>query len=60
MKKILANDGISNSGIKNLEKSGFKVITEKVLQEDLEKFINKEKIEVLLVRSATKVNKKLI
>ena len=60
MKKILANDGISNSGIKNLEKSGFKVITEKVLQENLEKFINKEKIEVLLVRSATKVNKKLI
>ena len=36
MKKILANDGISNSGIKTLEKSGFKVITEKVLQEDLE------------------------
>ena len=60
MKKILANDGISKSGIKILEKSGFKVITEKVFQEDLKKFINKEKIEVLLVRSATKVDEELI
>ena len=60
MKKILANDGISKSGITLLEKSEFKVITTKVSQGDLEKFINEQKIEVLLVRSATKVDKKLI
>ena len=28
--KVLANDGISNSGIKALEKGGFEVITTKV------------------------------
>ena len=33
--KVLANDGISKSGITQLEKSGFKVITDKVNQEDL-------------------------
>ena len=32
--KVLANDGISKSGITQLEKSGFKVITDKVNQED--------------------------
>ena len=33
--KILANDGISKSGISKLEKSGFKVITDHVNQNDL-------------------------
>ena len=60
MKKILANDGLSKSGILHLENNGFLVITEKVKQEDLEKFINDQNVEVLLVRSATKVNSTLI
>ena len=60
MKKILANDGLSKTGINHLEKNGFTVINEKVAQENLEKFINDEKIEILLVRSATKVKSKLI
>ena len=60
MKIILANDGISKIGIEALEKASFKVITEKVPQEKLGKFINEQKIEVLLVRSATKVKKELI
>ena len=58
--KILANDGLSDSGIKKLEKAGFEVITTKVAQEQVINFINTHKIDVLLVRSATKVRKDII
>lgn len=58
--KILANDGISQSGIDALQKSGFEVITTKVAQEQLINYINANSIDVLLVRSATKVRKDLI
>ncbi|HSM63220.1 MAG TPA: D-2-hydroxyacid dehydrogenase [Gillisia sp.] len=58
--KILANDGISKSGIKMLEDAGFEVITTRVAQEQLINFINEEKIAVILVRSATKVKKDII
>ncbi|MBK56838.1 MAG: 3-phosphoglycerate dehydrogenase [Flavobacteriaceae bacterium] len=57
---ILANDGISNSGVEVLEKHGFNVITTNVAQEQLENYINKEDISVILVRSATTVRKELI
>jgi D-3-phosphoglycerate dehydrogenase len=58
--KILANDGISKSGIDALEKSGFEVITTKVAQEQVANFINKNDVGVLLVRSATKVRQDII
>lgn len=58
--KILANDGISESGITALEKAGFEVLTVQVAQEQLQNYINEHKIEVLLVRSATKVRKDII
>ena len=58
--KVLANDGISNSGIKALEKAGFEVITTKVAQEQVAQYINDNKIDVVLVRSATKVRKDII
>lgn len=58
--KILANDGISQSGIDALEKDGFEVITTKVAQEQLINYINKNEINALLVRSATKVHKDII
>lgn len=58
--KVLANDGISQSGIKMLEKDGFEVIVKKVAQEQLKDYINKNEINVLLVRSATKVRKDII
>ena len=58
--KVLANDGISKSGINQLEKNGFNVITDKVEQSDLVEYINNEKIEVILVRSATQVRKDII
>ncbi|MBC8464448.1 MAG: D-2-hydroxyacid dehydrogenase [Bacteroidetes bacterium] len=58
--KVLANDGISNSGVTALEKAGFEVITQKVAQEQLVNIINEKEISVLLVRSATKVRQDLI
>lgn len=58
--KILANDGISKAGIKLLEKNGFEVITTKVAQEQVANYINQNTIEILLVRSATKVRKDII
>ena len=60
MIKILANDGISQSGVDALKAKGFEVITQKVAQEQLSNVINEQNIEVLLVRSATKVRKELI
>lgn len=58
--KVLANDGISKSGIKALEKSGFEVITTKVAQEQVANYINANSVSVLLVRSATKVRQDII
>lgn len=58
--KILANDGISNSGKTTLENAGFEVITTQVAQEQLENFINNHNIDALLVRSATQVRQELI
>ncbi len=58
--KVLANDGVSQSGIDTLEHAGFEVITTKVAQEQLQNYINQNEITVLLVRSATTVRKDLI
>lgn len=58
--KVLANDGISKSGINALEDGGFEVITTKVAQEQVANYINTNNISVLLVRSATKVRKDII
>jgi D-3-phosphoglycerate dehydrogenase len=58
--KVLANDGISQSGIDALEKAGYEVITTTVAQEQLANYINEKDIAVLLVRSATTVRKDLI
>ncbi len=59
-KKILANDGISPSGVLRLEAAGYQVITVNVAQEQLAAYINEHNIEVLLVRSATTARKELI
>lgn len=58
--KILANDGVSQSGIDVLTEAGFEVITTNVAQEQLINYINENKIKVLLVRSATTARKELI
>ncbi len=58
--KVLANDGISKSGILALEKGGFEVLTTKVAQEQIINYINTHSINVILVRSATKVRQDII
>ncbi|WP_422104693.1 D-2-hydroxyacid dehydrogenase [Winogradskyella sp.] len=58
--KVLANDGVSQSGIDALEAAGYEVITTNVAQEQLQNYINDKDVTVLLVRSATKVRKDII
>ena len=58
--KVLANDGLDQSGIDGLQKAGFEVITTKVPQEELISYINENQVRTLLVRSATKVRKDII
>lgn len=58
--KVLANDGLSNAGIKALEAAGYTVITDKIAQDDLIQEINAQHIEILLVRSATTCRKEVI
>ena len=58
--KVLANDGISQSGIDALEAAGFEVSTTTVAQGQLINYINENDVTVLLVRSATTVRKDLI
>ena len=57
---VLANDGISKEGVDRLNYAGFKTIVESIDQSEIIDFINNNNIEVLLVRSATKVRKDLI
>lgn len=58
--KILANDGISQTGIDALKRDGFDITTINVSQEQLIDYINNNQIEALLVRSATTARKELI
>ena len=60
MIKVLANDGISESGKDALITAGFDISTITVSQEQLISHIQSENIVVLLVRSATVVRKNLI
>ena len=58
--KILANDGISESGKNKLEDYGFDVDLTKVSQEQLVNYINENSITVILVRSATQIRADII
>lgn len=58
--KVLANDGIATTGVAALEAAGIEVILKTVAQEELVNYINDNDIDVLLVRSATKVRKDII
>lgn len=57
---VLANDGISKAGEQLLKDAGIEIIEAKVSQEHLISFINENKVDVLLVRSATKVREDII
>ena len=57
---ILANDGISPSGLAALKEAGHTVYTDFIDADNLESFINENSIDGLLVRSATKVRQPLM
>jgi D-3-phosphoglycerate dehydrogenase len=58
--RIHANDGLAATAKAALQEEGATVTTDHVPQDQLAAYLNNEKVEVLLVRSATKVNKDLI
>lgn len=58
--KILANDGVSESGVIKLEDAGYEVIQKKVAQNQLANYLNENNISIILVRSATEIRKELI
>lgn len=58
--KVLANDGISKAGELALKEAGIELLDNRVAQNHIIDFINENKVDVLLVRSATKVRQDLI
>ncbi|SIP86488.1 D-3-phosphoglycerate dehydrogenase [Chryseobacterium sp. RU37D] len=58
--KVLANDGISKAGEQALKNAGIEVLDNRVAQDHIISFINENNVDVLLVRSATKVRQDLI
>lgn len=58
--KVLANDGISKTGEQALKEAGIEVLPNRVAQDHVINFINENNVDVLLVRSATKVKQDLI
>ena len=58
--KVLANDGISKSGELALKEAGIEILDNRVAQDHVINFINENNVDVLLVRSATKVRQELI
>lgn len=58
--RVLANDGISKAGEQALKDAGIEVLDNRVAQEHVINFINENNVDVLLVRSATKVRQELI
>ncbi len=58
--RVLANDGISKAGEQVLKNAGIEVLDNRVAQDHVINFINENNVDVLLVRSATKVRQDLI
>ncbi|WP_426478300.1 D-2-hydroxyacid dehydrogenase [Chryseobacterium sp. CBSDS_008] len=58
--KVLANDGISKAGENAFKEAGIEILDNRVAQDHVINFINDNNVDVLLVRSATKVRQDLI
>lgn len=58
--KVLANDGISKAGENALKEAGIEILDNRVAQDHVINFINDNNVDVLLVRSVTKVRQDLI
>ncbi|MBJ05219.1 MAG: 3-phosphoglycerate dehydrogenase [Flavobacteriales bacterium] len=59
-RKILINDGLSESGKKLLKNYDFEIFDQHIQQDKLIDFINTNSISAIIVRSATKVRKDII
>ena len=57
---ILANDGISPSGLKAIKEADHNLTTDFIAADKLEAYINENKIDGVLVRSATKIRQSLM
>ena len=57
---VLANDGISQNSKKELIDLNFKIFDTKIDQSELIKYINRNHIEIILVRSATIINSEIL
>ena len=57
---VLANDGISQNSKKELIDLKFKIFDTKIDQSELIKYINRNHIEIILVRSATIINSEIL
>ncbi|MDQ1095976.1 MULTISPECIES: D-2-hydroxyacid dehydrogenase [Chryseobacterium] len=58
--RVLANDGISEAGASALKQAGIELLDHKVAQDHVIGFINENQVDVLLVRSVTKVRQDII
>ncbi|SIP96558.1 D-2-hydroxyacid dehydrogenase [Chryseobacterium sp. RU33C] len=58
--KVLANDGISKAGENTLKEAGIEILDNRVAQDHVINFINDNNVDVLLVRSVTKVRQDLM
>ncbi|NAW50927.1 3-phosphoglycerate dehydrogenase [Elizabethkingia argentiflava] len=58
--KVLANDGISESGERVITQAGINLLNQRISSPHLAAFINEHQVDVLLVRSATRVTQELI
>ena len=58
--RVHANDGLSATAKERLIQAGFQVTTDHVLQDQLAQRLKQERVDVLLVRSATTARKELI
>ena len=57
---VLANDGISQNSKKELIDLNFKIFDTKIDQSELIEYINRNHIEIILVRSATIINSEIL
>jgi D-3-phosphoglycerate dehydrogenase len=58
--KILANDGLHPSAVNFLTENGFEVFTTKVAQEQVANYLNKNEIDILVVKQGTRVDDLLL
>jgi D-3-phosphoglycerate dehydrogenase len=58
--KVLATDGIAQSGIDALESKGFEVLDVNIASGQLENYINKHQIDAIVVGGSTEIREELI